>query len=54
MAQNKINMPAGFGGLLRYSEEYKSKFMLKPAHIVAIVIAIVLFVIVLNIFFPLA
>ncbi|MEK6820641.1 MAG: preprotein translocase subunit Sec61beta [Nanoarchaeota archaeon] len=51
---DKISMPAGFGGLLRYSEEYKSKFMLKPSHVVALIIAIVLFVIVLNIFFPLA
>ncbi len=49
-----INMPAGFGGLMRYKEEYKSKLMLKPAHVIGFIIVVVLFVIALNIFFPLA
>lgn len=39
MAQeNKINLPGGFGGLIRYSEEYDSYFMLKPSHVVMLVI----------------
>jgi len=49
---DKINMPAGFGGLVRYSEEYKSKIMIKPAHIIGFVIAIIMFVTALKIFWP--
>jgi len=53
MAEN-INMPAGFGGLMRYNEEYKSRFMLKPAHVIAFVILIILFVIILKTFWPIS
>lgn len=41
MADNKINMPAGFGGLMRYGEEYASKFNLTPIHVVIFLILIV-------------
>jgi preprotein translocase subunit Sec61beta len=44
-------MPAGFGGLTRFSEEYSSAFMLKPAHIITFVILIVAFRIALGIIF---
>lgn len=54
MAQNKINMPASFGGLMRYNDEYSSKFHLKPAHIIVFIVAIILFVIILKLFFPIA
>ena len=36
-----INLPGGFGGLVSYKEEYASKFMLKPTHVVAFVILII-------------
>jgi preprotein translocase subunit Sec61beta len=50
MAQdNRIHMPAGFGGLVRFDEEFKSKIMLKPVHIIGFVILIILFRIVLDI-----
>jgi len=49
---DKISMPTGFGGLMRYNEEYPSKFKLKPAHVVAFVISIILFVLALKLFFP--
>lgn len=52
MADNMISTPSGFGGLMRYNEEYPSKFKLTPTHVVAFIIAIVVFVIGLNIFFP--
>ncbi len=39
--QQGINMPGAFGGLTRYSEEYESKFMLKPTHIVIFIILII-------------
>lgn len=51
---DKISMPAGFGGLMRYDEEYKSKFMLKPEYIIGFVVVIILFVIILNSFIKLA
>lgn len=49
MAQQQgMSMPAGFGGLMRYSEEYSSKINLTPTHVI---IAIVL-VIALRILLP--
>ncbi|MCA9487888.1 MAG: hypothetical protein KC516_02915 [Nanoarchaeota archaeon] len=41
MADNKISMPAGFGGLTRFSEEYDSFINLTPTHVVVFVILIV-------------
>ena len=44
MAQtNSVQMPAGFGGLTRFNEEYESKFNLKPLHVILFVILIVAF-----------
>ena len=43
MAENKINMPGGFGGLMRFDEEYESVFSLKPTHVIGFVICIVAF-----------
>jgi len=35
MAQeNKVNLPGGFGGLMRFSEEYESAFNLKPTYVI--------------------
>jgi preprotein translocase subunit Sec61beta len=42
-SDNKINLPGGFGGLMRYSEEYESYINLKPTHVVLFVILIVAF-----------
>lgn len=52
MADNKINLPGGFGGLMRYDEEYESKFMLSPSHVIGFVIIILLLVLALKIFWP--
>lgn len=52
MAENKIQMPGVFGGLMRYDEEYNSRFMISPVAVVAFAILIFLFVIVMKIFFP--
>ncbi len=54
MAKDTVNMPAGFGGLLRYSEEYDSKLKIKPAQVIIFIILIILFIIILNAFFPIA
>ena len=45
-------MPSGSGGLMRYNQEYNSKLKLKPSHVVLLIIAIIAFVAVLKIFFP--
>ena len=45
MSQDKISMPSGMGGLVRYFDEYKSKIEFKPGHIIilcVIVMAIML------------
>jgi preprotein translocase subunit Sec61beta len=52
MANQGISLPSTGGGLIRYNEEYKSKFMLKPVHIVIFIILIIIFVLGLKIFFP--
>ncbi len=49
--QNTINMPGGFGGLMRYSEEYESKLMLKPIHVIGFITLIIILRIVLPFFF---
>ncbi len=51
MADNKIQMPSGFGGLMRYDEEYETKVQLKPIHVIAFVILIVAFRIGLGLFY---
>lgn len=50
MADSGINVPSGFGGLVKFKEEYQSKFNLKPEHVVVFVIMIVVFRIALGIF----
>jgi len=54
MAQNKIQMPGAFGGLMRYDEEYQSRFMLSPSQIVGFIIAIIVLVLILKVFFPIS
>ena len=46
MAQDKISMPSGIGGLVRYFDEYNSKIKFKPGHIIVLCI----FVIVIMVF----
>lgn len=52
--QNKIHMPGAFGGLMRYDEEYSSRFMITPGQVIAFLVAIIIFVIALKIFFPIS
>ena len=42
MAQQGVNLPAGFGGLMHYKEEYASKINLKPTHIIAFIILVII------------
>ena len=46
MAQDKISIPSGSGGIVRYFDEYSSKLKFKPGHIIILclfIIAIMLF-----------
>jgi len=48
---NTVNMPGAFGGLMRYNEEYSSKFNLKPVYVIAFVVLVVAFRFALSIIF---
>lgn len=48
MAQDRIQMPSGIGGLVRYFDEYKSKIEFKPGHIVILCIAVIIITILLH------
>ena len=48
---NKINLPGGFGGLTRYSEEYASKFNLKPTHVIGYVVLVLIFRVFLGVYY---
>mgnify|MGYP003866057807 FL=1 len=40
MASNPVSSPPGLGGLMRYDEEYESKFNLKPTHVIIFVVLV--------------
>ena len=52
MAGGGTSLPAGFGGLMRYDEEYKSSISLSPSQVIGFAVLILLFVVSLNLFFP--
>jgi preprotein translocase subunit Sec61beta len=54
MANQGISLPSGSGGLMRYSEEYKSRIQIKPSYVIIFIILILLFIAVLKIFYPIA
>ena len=45
MRQDKISMPSGMGGLMRYFDEYKSKIKIKPGHIIVMVLVVMVIMI---------
>jgi len=48
MSDNKIRMPSGMGGLVRYFDEYKSKIEFKPGLIILFVIIVIIIEIILH------
>ncbi|HLD06573.1 MAG TPA: SEC61-beta family protein [Candidatus Nanoarchaeia archaeon] len=48
MADDKISMPSGIGGLVRYFDDYKSKIRFKPGHILVLAGLIILLVLLLH------
>ncbi len=51
MANENTSMPAGFGGLMRYKEEYDSKLKFGPGAVVGMIIAVIVIVVGLRIFY---
>lgn len=47
-SDNKIHMPGVFGGLMRYDEEFTSKFMISPAQVIGFIVLVIIFVAVLK------
>ena len=48
MADNKIRLPSGQGGIVRYSDEVKSKITFKPLTVVISVIVIAVIVLIIG------
>jgi preprotein translocase subunit Sec61beta len=49
MARNdKIQMPSSGAGIMRYFDDYKSRFELKPAHVVVLAVLIILVIVILH------
>ena len=44
---NKVSMPSGMGGLVRYFDEYHSKLRFKPGHIIIITGIVIVIMIIL-------
>jgi preprotein translocase subunit Sec61beta len=47
MGNDKISMPSGMGGLVRYFDEYKSKIEFKPGHIIILCIIVMVIMVIL-------
>ena len=50
MAKDRIQMPSGMGGLVRYFDEYKSNIEFKPGHIILLCIIVIIIMIFLYSF----
>ena len=47
MSKDKVSMPSGMGGLVRYFDEYHSKIEFKPGHIIVLCIVVIVIMIIL-------
>ena len=45
---DKIQMPSGMGGLVRYFDDYRSKITLKPGHVIVLCIIVIIIMIILH------
>ncbi|MCD4760178.1 preprotein translocase subunit Sec61beta [archaeon] len=48
MADNKVQLPSGMGGLIRYSEDSHTKIQFKPGVVVIFIILIILIEIIFH------
>lgn len=47
---DKLSLPGPYGGIVRYDEEYKSRFNISPTSVVVFLVIIALFAIGLKLF----
>ncbi len=47
----KVYMPSGMGGLIRYSEEEEQLIKMTPKHVVGIVVGVVVFELIVKFLF---
>ena len=47
MAQDRIQMPSGMGGITRYFDDVKTKVQFKPGHIILLALVIMVVMIIL-------
>ena len=47
MSQDKIQMPSGMGGLVRYFDDVDNKFNIKPGHVILLAVFIMAIMILL-------
>ncbi|MFA6461462.1 MAG: preprotein translocase subunit Sec61beta [Candidatus Woesearchaeota archaeon] len=50
MSDDKIRMPSGQGGLIRYFDEYKSKVEFSPGVVIVMCLVVIAILILLNFF----
>jgi preprotein translocase subunit Sec61beta len=50
MADERVQMPSGQGGLVRYFDDYQSKIRLKPGHIVVLAIVVLIIEVFLHLY----
>ena len=43
MADEKIRLPSGIGGLVRYFDDYKSKVEINKTYVIAFVVIVIIF-----------
>jgi len=48
MADQKITMPSGMGGIVRYSDETKSKVLFSPKLVIVFIVVIIALEIILH------
>ena len=48
MANDRIQMPSGMGGLVRYFDEYKSKIQFTPGTVIVFIVLVILIEIFLH------
>ena len=48
MANEGVRIPMGSGGLVRYSDEDKSKIQIKPQYVILLIVLTVIFELILN------
>lgn len=48
MVERGVALPASFGGLTRYFEEYKSKIEIKPSQLILVILLVIVLELLLN------